>query len=201
MSPAAEFQTVRPGLFFWQAYDPAVKTDLCCCALETGAGIVFCDPVPLDSLAEEELIAGREPRAIVLTNANHERNAAVLARRYGIEIWARSGAKGHVAATRWYEEGPILDGALGAVALEGFAAGETALWWNRVLLMGDALINVPPYGFTMLPRKYCEDAEAGAESLKKLLGLSVETVTFAHGLPLVSQARERLAELIRQLPG
>jgi len=84
MSPAAEFQTVRPGLFFWQAYDPAVKTDLCCCALETGAGIVFCDPVPLDSLAEEELIAGREPRAIVLTNANHERNAAVLARRYGI---------------------------------------------------------------------------------------------------------------------
>jgi hypothetical protein len=201
MSPAPEFQMVRPGLFYWQAYDPAVKTDLCCCALDTGAGLIFCDPVPLDSLAEEELMAGREARAIVLTNANHERNAAVLARRYGIEIWARSPAKGHVAATQWYEEGPILDGELEAVALEGFAAGETALWWRDVLLMGDALINLPPYGFSMLPRKYCEDAEAGAESLKKLLRLPVEALTFAHGLPLVTQARERLAEVIDQASG
>jgi len=199
MSPAAEFQTVRPGLQFWQAYDPSVKTDLCCCALETDEGVIFCDPVPLDSLAEEELMAGREARAIVLTSANHERNAAVLARRYGIDIWARSAAKGHVAATRWYEEGPILDGALEAVALDGFAHGETALWWRDVLLVGDALINLPPYGFSVLPRKYCEDAEAGAESLKKLLRYPVETLAFAHGLPLVSQARERLAELIGQL--
>jgi len=146
-------------------------------------------------------MAGREARAIVLTNANHERNAGILARRYGIEIWARSSAKGHVAATRWYEGGTILDGELEAVALEGFAAGETALWWRGLLVVGDALINVPPYGFAMLPRKYCEDAEAGAESLKKLLRFPVETLTFAHGLPIVSHARERLAELIGQAPG
>jgi hypothetical protein len=196
MRPAPEFQIVRPGLFYWQAYDPAVKTDLCCCALESGGGLVFCDPVPLDSLAEEELMAGREARAIILTNANHERNAAVLARRYGIEIWAHAGAKGQVTASRWYEEGPILDGELEVVALKGFAAGETALWWQDVLLMGDALIHLPPYGFSMLPKKYCEDAEAGAESLKKLLRFPVETLTFAHGLPLVSQARQRLAALI-----
>jgi glyoxylase-like metal-dependent hydrolase (beta-lactamase superfamily II) len=198
MTPAPEFQLIRPGLFFWQAYDPAVKIDLCCCALETAGGILFCDPVPLDSLAEEELIAARTPRAILLTNANHERNAALLARRYGIEIWAPSAARGQVQATRWYAEGPILDGDLEAIALEGFAPGETALWWQDVLLLGDALINLPPYGFTMLPRKYCEDAEAAANSLKKLLRFPVETLTFAHGLPLVSQTRQRLADLIAQ---
>ena len=45
----------------------------------------------------------------------------------------------------------------------------------------------------MLPEKYCEDAAKGRESLKKLLRFPVEIVTFAHGLPIVSQARQRLA--------
>jgi len=196
MRAAPEYQTIRPGLFFWQAYDPAVKTDLCCCALDTPEGLVFCDPVPLDAPALEELLAGREPHAIVLTNGNHARNAPALARRFGIDVWAHSGAQGEAPATRWFEEGEVLFGGVEAISLEGFARGETALWREGVLLLGDALINVPPYGFSMLPDKYCEDPKAGRQSLKKLLRLPVETVTFAHGLPIVSQARERLAGLI-----
>jgi len=193
---AAEFQTVRPGLFFWQAYDPGVKTDLCCCALETPEGLIFCDPVPLDSLAEEELMAGREARAILLTSGNHERNAAALARRYGVEIWAPDGARGGVIASRWYRAGEILCGGVEAIGLEGFGPGESALWWQGVLVLGDALINVPPYGFAPLPDKYCEDPAIGGASLRKLLPLPVEILIFAHGLPIVSQARERLAGVI-----
>jgi hypothetical protein len=196
MPAAPEYQTIRPGLFFWQVYDPSVKTDLCCCAFETPGGLVFCDPAPLDAPALEELTEGRTPRAIVLTNGNHERNAPALARRFGIDIWARSAARGEIAATRWFEDGEVLFGEVEAISLEGFPPGETALWWDGVLLIGDALINVPPYGFSILPDKYCQDARLGRESLKKLLRFPVEILAFAHGLPIVSQARERLAALI-----
>jgi len=196
MQPAPEYQTIRPGLFFWQAYDPAVKTDLCCCAFETPAGLVFCDPVALEEGALEQLIEGRAPHAILLTNGNHERNAAALAERFGIDVCAHAGAAGQVAATRWFEDGQSLFGVVEAISLEGFAPGETVFWWNGALLVGDALINLPGLGFSMLPEKYCEDANAGRLSLKKLLPYAVEVMTFAHGLPIVSKAKERLERLV-----
>jgi hypothetical protein len=196
MQPASETQTIRPGLFFWQAYDPAVKTDLGCCAFETPAGLVLTDPVPLEEPALEEITGGLPPRAILLTSGNHARNAAALARKFGIEVWANPGAAGHVPAGHWFEDGQKLFGVAEAVYLDGFAPGETAFWLDPVLILGDALINVPPYGFAMLPDKYCTDPKAARESLKKLLRFPVEILTFAHGLPLVSRARERLAELV-----
>jgi hypothetical protein len=195
MKAAPEFQIIRNGLAFWQAYDPAVKTDLCCCAVETPEGLVFWDPVPLAADAMEDLLAGRGPRAIVLTSGNHERNAVALARKYGVEIWASSGARGHVAATRWFEEGETVCGAE-AMSLEGFAPGETAFWLDGLMILGDALINVPPQGLSILPDKYCDDPKAGRRSLKKLLCYPVEILMFAHGLPLVSQAAERLAGVL-----
>lgn len=197
MKPADEYQTIRPGLAFWQAYDPAVKTDLCCCAFETPAGLVFCDPVPLAPAALEELLAGRAPRAILLTNANHERDAPALARRFGIDIWAHSAARGQVAATRWFEKGELLFGAE-AIVLEGFAPGEAAFWAHGLMLIGDALIHAPPYGFSILPDKYCADPKLGRESLEKLLRFPVEVLTFAHGLPIVMRASQRLSAVLSQ---
>lgn len=195
MAPAPETQMIRPGLFFWQAYDPAVKTDLSCCAFETGEGLVFCDPVALEPDAHAELMEGRKAAGIVLTSANHERDAGRLAKRLGVEVWASRGAEGLVGATRWFGDGDVVCGAE-AVGLGGFAAGETAFWVDGALVMGDALIHVAPYGFAMLPEKYCEDPGAGRESLRKLLGLPVEVIMFAHGLPIVAGCRERLAALI-----
>jgi len=196
MKPAPEYQIIRPGLAFWQAYDPAVKTELCCCAFDVPEGLVFCDPVALAPAALEELLGGQTPGAILLTNANHERNAVPLARQLGVEIWAHSGARGHVAATRWFEDGEILFGGVEAVALDGFAAGESAFWLEGLLLVGDALINAEPYGFSMLPDKYCEDPKSARQALKKLLRFPAEMLVFAHGLPIVSQAAERLAGLV-----
>jgi hypothetical protein len=64
-----------------------------------------------------------------------------------------------------------------------------------VRVVGEALINVAPYGFSMLPEKYCEDAKRGRVSLRKLPRYPVEVLVFAHGLPIVSGAAERLAEV------
>src|ERR1043166_551081 len=73
MRPIDEFQTIRDGLFFWQGYDPAVKTDLGCCALVVGGEeLIFTDPLPLAHEPLEQLVSRFRPAGIVLTNANHE---------------------------------------------------------------------------------------------------------------------------------
>lgn len=62
--------------------------------------------------------------------------------------------------------------------------------------MGDALIHVDPHGFAILPERYCDDAPRARESLKRLLHPPTEVLMFAHGLPIVSRAGERLAALL-----
>ncbi len=158
--------------------------------------MVFCDPVPLAREALDELLEGAPPLAVLLTNANHERGAAALAKRYGVEIWAHAGARGHVAATRWFESGATLFGCVEVIPIEGFAPGECAFRLGNIMVMGDALIHAAPYGFAILPDKYCADPRAGRESLKKLLACPVEILTFAHGLPIVARAADRLAALL-----
>ena len=66
------------------------------------------------------------------------------------------------------------------------------------MIMGDALINFEPYGFTFLPAKYCSNAKMMRRSLPKLLDYSFDRMLFAHGTPIVCGARQRLEELLRQ---
>jgi glyoxylase-like metal-dependent hydrolase (beta-lactamase superfamily II) len=90
----------------------------------------------------------------------------------------------------------VLFGGVRAIALEGFAPGETAFWLEGLLIVGDALIHAAPYGFSILPDKYCAEPKRGRESLRRLLPMPVEILTFAHGLPIVASAHDRLARVI-----
>ena len=43
MYPVDEVQQVAPGLFFWQGYDPEVKSELSASAVMTAEGLVLID--------------------------------------------------------------------------------------------------------------------------------------------------------------
>jgi glyoxylase-like metal-dependent hydrolase (beta-lactamase superfamily II) len=197
MARADEFQTVRDGLFFWQAYDSSVKVDLSCCARRTKQGLVFIDPIPLAEEALNELTAGCQPAAIVLTNGNHERAARDLRERFQIPICAhREAAPGLGGVDRTLEDGEAFMDEFTVVDLPGASPGEIALHGADVIHVGDALIHLPPLGFEVLPDKYCSDPKQLRRSLGKLLSFPFDALTFAHGLPMMTQARQRLSHLI-----
>jgi glyoxylase-like metal-dependent hydrolase (beta-lactamase superfamily II) len=198
MRPAQEFQFVTPDLAFWQAYEPAVKCDLSCCARRAGSQIVFVDPIPLATDALEELAALATPSAIVLTNGNHARAAEKFRALFSIPILAHADAVSELGLSVDEElaEGAVVADALSVIALPGAAPGEIALCGGGVMHVGDALIHIPPPGFAPLPEKYCADPRELRRSLGKLLRSEFEILTFAHGLPLVSQARRRLENLL-----
>jgi glyoxylase-like metal-dependent hydrolase (beta-lactamase superfamily II) len=198
MFEATEIHQITPALFFWQAWSPEVRAELGCTALVLDGRLVFVDPIPLEKSLFGELLGRFPAQAIVITNANHERQSAELAAELKIPRYAQRKAAGEVEADFWVEEGDLLFGCLQVIELPGAADGEMALYFPalRLLVIGDALINMDTTGFTPLPAKYCNDAGQLRESLKKLLAISFEMMTFGHGLPLVHQAKSQLEILL-----
>ncbi len=192
---AEEFQLPTSRVAFWQAYEPAVKCDLSCCAVRTSRGLVFIDPIPLAEEALEELLQLAPPTAIVCTNGNHARAAADFRARFSIPILAHPDAALEIDQT--ISDGETIPGGFTVITLPGAGAGEIGLHSAEgTMHVGDALTNIEPRGLALLPEKYCSDARELRRSLGKLLRFEFEILTFAHGLPLVANARRRLEELL-----
>ena len=199
MAVAAEIQQVAEDLYFWQAYEPAVKCDLSSCALIVGGRLLLIDPIPLAKAALAELAAAAAPALIILTNGNHARAAVEYRDRWQIPIAAHADATVDLglAPDQFLADGGRLLDTVSAIALPGAGPGEIALHSaSGILCMGDALINLEPDGLTVLPDKYCADAKLLRASLRKRLPRDARVLTFAHGVPLVTAARTRLDTLL-----
>ena len=202
MKPIEEYSTIThlPQLFFWGDYDPAVKYHCSCSAIVTSAGLVFIDPLPLapevlQSLLEE---ASQPPAAILLTSGNHQRWSIVLAEQLSLPLYAPIGAGEEIVASHFYKPGDDVIG-LRSIALPGFGPGETAFFkeHEKILILGDALIHDEEESLTILPKKYCEDRRLAIKSLARLKEMTPNIFLLAHGLPIVANAAQRLAEVFR----
>jgi len=189
MKPAAslrwlvEEEAVR--LAVWSAYSPAHRTELGSTALGMEGKWWFFDPIPLEEPALATLLARGEPAGVVLTNANHEREAPAFASRFGVPLYA---AAPHTCA--FPAEAPERLAGLEVFPLEGAAEGERAFYHRAagILILGDALIHLADTGFTFLPDRYCLDPARMRQSLRALARLSPRWTTFAHGAPLAGAA-------------
>ncbi len=204
MRAAPEYADLGGGLFCWQAYDPASKVDLHASAVALDDGrLFFVDPIPLADDALAELTAAASPAGIVLTNANHARAAEAYRRRFGLPVCIHPEATAGVGvaadATLPVNGGPVFGGAFEAIPLPGAAPGEIALYRAEnggLLVIGDAVINLPSPGFVVLPDKYCADPKLLRRSLATLLERPFDRLLFAHGDPIPAHARTRLASML-----
>jgi len=200
MAIASDLVQITPSLFTWQAYDRAVKADLFSSAIVTARGIFLVDPIPLEKEALDDLAGSGGVAGIVVTNGNHLRATTDYSAKFSRPILAAPAAFpdtslvfGHLA------DGDKISDELRVIEIEGAGIGEIALYHaaaGGTLIVGDALINFDPYGFTFLPVKYCSNAKEMRRSLRKLLAYKAERMLFAHGLPILSGASERLQGLL-----
>jgi len=199
MLRATEIETLSPGVVFWRFYDPTVKADLFSTGLETAAGTFVIDPIPLTAAFMSRLAS--KTIGLIITNENHERAAAAFAEEFQVPVYSALRSIHGIAELVAVRENRPLAPGLTAISIDGAPIGEIAVHWEAsggTLVIGDALINFDPHGFTFLPPKYCQDFKKMRRSLEKLLEYRFERILFAHGTPIVSRARQRLEQLLRE---
>jgi glyoxylase-like metal-dependent hydrolase (beta-lactamase superfamily II) len=197
---ADEFQALSDTLYHWSVYDPAVKCEIGCTALRLASGWVVVDPVPLAETAWKEMLALAPLRAILLTNGNHVRDTVALRAQHKVPVVTAADTRRDIAELRpdvTLLPGELLYGIM-AIAIPGATPGETAFYSQTgVMILGDAVINTSTAeGLEFLPDKYCANAEQNRASLRKLLEFDFHTLTFAHGTPVTTHAKEKLSALL-----
>ena len=194
MKPVPDFHQITSDLFVWHGYNPECKTDCTSTAVRTPEGFVLIDPVRLEEQAIERMVSDDKVVAVLLTNGNHLRGSLYEKERLDVPIYAPDGAQGMVPVDRVVSEGELLWETLRAIALPGGSPGETAYHAPGLLVIGDAVTNLD--GLGVLPEKYCANLPLLLNSLRALRPLQFDIACFAHGLPIVGNARQRLAEIV-----
>ena len=202
----SDFDRIALNIAIWHGYDPAVKAELYSTCLETFGGTYLIDPIPLASEALRELIGSNCVAGIIITNSNHHRASAKFAEKFSAPLFGRTEAFPNKAARelKKVSDGDEISEELRAIGIEGAGDGEIALHFapdGGTFIIGDALINFEPYGLTFLPAKYCSNQKQMRRSLRKLLDYKAERMLFAHGLPILSAASERLRGLLESPNG
>ncbi len=202
MPQAVDLLRLSDSIWLWQVYDPTVKSDLFSTAIQTNARFFLIDPIPLAPSSLEEMAVPIGAASVLVSNLNHSRAAAEFARQFQAPIFAATAVVGEfsTASVVTLADGEKIAAGVSAIAIEGAATGEIAFHFTDnggTMVIGDALINFEPHGFTLLPAKYCSDQKAMRRSLWRLLDWQFERLLFAHGMPILANARERLENLLR----
>jgi glyoxylase-like metal-dependent hydrolase (beta-lactamase superfamily II) len=194
MKPVPEYHQITNDLFIWHGYNPECKTDCSSTAIRTPDGFVLIDPVRLEEQAIERMVGEDGVVSVLLTNGNHLRGSLYEKERLDIPIYAPEGARHDIPADYLVKDGELIFQTLKAIGLPGGSSGETAYLAPDVLVIGDALTNLD--GLQILPDKYCTNLTLLIESLRGLRSLDFDTVCFAHGLPIIGKAREKVAAIV-----
>lgn len=193
-----EFTRISSDYALWHTYDPKIKAELFSTALAAGNELIVIDPIALPPAYQIDLESFGRVGRIVITNANHARDAATFAHSHSAPIFAPPELGAELPHSHSLHDALAI-GPLRVIRIEGAADGEFALYHpddGGTLIIGDALINFDPHGFTLLPRKYCSNQKQMIRSLHKFLDLDFARIFFAHGNPIMIRARERLESLL-----
>ncbi|HEY1172018.1 MAG TPA: MBL fold metallo-hydrolase [Verrucomicrobiae bacterium] len=195
---ATEVQEILPGVFRWECFSPEHKVELTSHAVLVDGQLFIFDPIGLTVSAKQRLLSDHHVAAIVLTNENHERSADEWRKETNAPVWASAEAKLVLENVNRWEAGTVRWNSWEIVPLPGGAGGEVALCWRErsLVVLGDAVFNLPKYGFDVLPKKYCRDQAMLKTSLLKLIEMPFDTVIFAHGTPLLKVASVKIRELV-----
>jgi glyoxylase-like metal-dependent hydrolase (beta-lactamase superfamily II) len=156
------------------------------------------DPIPLAASARDQLLARGPLAAIVLTNANHERAAAEWRVRTGAPLWAAAEAALETPRVQRFDSTARTWESWEIHPLPGGAPGEIALRREELSLvvLGDAVFDLPQYGFGVLPEKYCSDRARLLAALRGLVSRPFARAALAHGGPLPAGASRHIAGLL-----
>ena len=198
-------EELRPGLWRWTAHHQEWKKEVAAVAVVAGSELVLVDPLLAGDQWQqlEQAIVGRQLH-VLLTIHWHARSAAEVAARFdGARVWAHSRNRAAVArrapVTDVFRLGDPLPA--GLVALEARPRSEVLFWEprSRALIVGDALLGDGEKGDGLhtCPASWLPESTDLADlrsALRPALDLPIELLLPSHGAPVLTGAKQALAE-------
>jgi glyoxylase-like metal-dependent hydrolase (beta-lactamase superfamily II) len=194
---------IAPDLWYWtaphpewqDAYEWPKEVGCVCCRLPQA--VVLIDPLlPRgEEAALWQLVDGfARPVAVLLTAPWHQRDARMVAERYGTTVWTHEAARRRLAFTT---RSDLLPDGVETFVPDGVDEGQVAFYLPapRALVVAELFIGTGG-GLRLCPSPATYDEAAFSSSLRKLLDLPIDRVLVAHGEPVLSEGRRRLAQAL-----
>ena len=190
----------------WSAWQPDRGMPFNSYIFARDDGFVAVDPLPLDGESTDALRRGGGVHTVVLTNRDHERGASEFRERFGARVIAHSveAPLFTVALDGTFEDGDEVFAGAFAVSLPfGKTKGEVALHLPAVkaAVVGDVLLGTPAGSLSVLPDAKLEDPRRFLFSLRRLWGLTLQTLLLCDGQPLFSDADAAIGALLEKRLG
>jgi glyoxylase-like metal-dependent hydrolase (beta-lactamase superfamily II) len=207
-------QEILKGIFTWGGAYADMPWDLNGFAIRLDDGAILIDP-PIPGADDWPQLDALKPiRKIIVTNRDHDREAAQFHERYHAPVVAGANEAGGFATLMIDEtvkEGDILPGGLTVIDLPGKSPGEIGLYFDPlrsklfkecggIVILGDALVGHPAGLLRFVPSRKLDDAPQLRTSLRKLLALQFEVLLLCDGHSLLKDAHKKVERFLATQP-
>lgn len=196
----------QPDLFAWSIFDCARNVDFNGTFWKRDEANVVIDPMPLSDHDEAHADTLGGIGWILLTNADHVRDAAAIAHRFGARIAAPEAERLDprildLDVDHWMVPGEILSCGIECIGLDGSKglAGEMAflLPGGDTLVCGDLIRGQRAGSLNLLPDPKLSDRKAAIASVQRLLDLpQLNAILVGDGQSVFRDATERLRDML-----
>lgn len=193
---------ILPNIFEWSWFSEEKQLNFNGHLLAVGEHRILVDPPPMSAGDMAVTRQGGSPDYIILTNRDHEREAAHFRKEFSCQIMAPELDAGEMNLTvdKTFKDGELLPGGIWVVQLSHLKSpGESALFLQQgkgVLIVGDAVIGHPSGTLRPLsPEKYSNFAQA-REGLRRLLKYNFDSLLVGDGTSILTGAKPVLEQIL-----
>lgn len=200
---------ILPGVYHWKTFHEGIQAYVHSYYLEATTPAVLIDPrIPKEGLSWFR--EHKTPAYIYLTNRHHYRHSLQFAETFDCEVWCHKAGLHeftHGEKVTGFEHGIELPGKIKALEVGVLCPEETAYHIpvsGGILSIGDAIIR-DERGRLAFVDDYLlgDDPEAVKRGLRKVfkghLRRKFDHLLFAHGKPLIGEAKEKLRKFLEPM--
>ncbi len=186
---------VLPGIATWSWFSEDKQIEFNGHLLDVGEHRILVDPPPLPAADLAQLTQAGPVDYILLTNRDHEREAATYQHALNTRIYVPEADAPAMSVTpdKTFADGELLPGGIWVIRLSGQKSpGESALFLQQgrgILIVGDALLGKPAGSVSLLPaEKYADPAKA-RDGLRRLLKYQFDALLVGDGTSVMAGAK------------
>ncbi len=197
-------KALLPNIWEWSWFSEEKQLNFNGHFLSVGEHRILVDPPAMSSADIVFAQQGGPVDYILITNRDHEREAAILKETFHCtvmvpELDAKEMA---LAAVKTYKDGELLPGGIWVIQLaHQKSPGESALFLETgkgVLVVGDAIIGHPEGRLQLLPSEKYVDVSLAREGLRRLLKYNFNSLLVGDGASLMAGAKPVLEHVLAE---